>query len=125
MIKILKYDIYPYKSKKCRVMKIPKHVLRCPEVYQQYDILSFCEHLILRLSSILSRFQHSACVFKKNKTEPFFNNFLDRLALVNCAFWLLKPPMSDPLLGSGALNFFNKSQPDQLSIHSVRLSQEI
>ena len=27
----------------------------------------------------------STCVFKKNKTEPFFNDFLDRLALVNCA----------------------------------------
>ena len=76
MIKILKYDIYPYKSKKCRVMKIPKHVLRCPEVYQQYDILSFCEHLILRLSSILSRFQHSdICTYincKLNYTHYYY-----------------------------------------------------
>ena len=28
----------------------------------------------------------STCVFKKDKTEPFFNDFLDRLALVNCAW---------------------------------------
>ena len=42
-------------------MNIPKHVLNCPWVGQQYDILIFCEHLILvwRLSSILSQFQHS------------------------------------------------------------------
>ena len=43
-------------------MNIPKHVLNCPWVGQQHDILSFCEHLILilRLSSILSQNDNSA-----------------------------------------------------------------
>ena len=42
-------------------MNIPKHVLNCPWVGQQHDILSFCEHLILilRLSSILSQNDNS------------------------------------------------------------------
>ena len=42
-------------------MNIPKHVLNCPLVGQQHDILSFCEHLILilRLSSILSKNDNS------------------------------------------------------------------
>ena len=52
----------------------------------------------------------STCVFKKNKTELFINNFLDRLALVNCVltfivsrnfsvrninFFITKPPNMD------------------------------
>ena len=41
-------------------MNIPKHVLNCPWVGQQHDILSFCEHLILRLWSIFSQNDNSA-----------------------------------------------------------------
>ena len=85
MIKILKYDKYPYKSKKCRVMKIPKHVLRCPEVYQQYDILSFCEHLILRLSSILSRFQHSV-VYRAKRAQFRVKSILVKMRFQNLCF---------------------------------------
>ena len=40
-------------------MNIPKHVLNCPWVGQQHDILSFCEHLILRLWSIFSQNDNS------------------------------------------------------------------
>ena len=42
-------------------MNTPKHVLNCPLVEEQYDMLIIWEHLILilRLSSILSQFQHS------------------------------------------------------------------
>ena len=56
----MKLHINAYKSTKARVMNIPKHVLNCPWVGQQHDILSFCEHLILRLWSIFSQNDNSA-----------------------------------------------------------------
>ena len=57
-------------------MNIPKHVLNCPWVGQQHDILSFCEHLILilRLSSILSQNDNSEnnCSVENVKKDGFF-----------------------------------------------------
>ena len=56
-------------------MNIPKHVLNCPWVGQQHDILSFCEHLILilRLSSILSQNDNSEAVLSVMRTENLLN----------------------------------------------------
>ena len=40
-------------------------------------------HFLLNIH-VFQKLTSSASVLKKNKTEPFFIDFLDRLALVNC-----------------------------------------
>ena len=55
-------------------MKIPKHVLNCSWAGQHYDILIFCEHLILRLFLILSQFQHSVQGSRKKTFDTFQGN---------------------------------------------------
>ena len=54
-------------------MNIPKHVLNCPWVGQQHDILSFCKHLILRLWSIFSQNDNSALGGPQNEICGVFS----------------------------------------------------